>query len=1135
MAVIRVNQGHRGPTLLEALQRATGADTVLLGEGVHVVDPVYVGSARIAGRGDPERTVLQTRIEVRGALRLEDLTLRAPHFDNALQLADGARAELRNVVIQGDPAAKYPAIYDEGGALVLRGCTVRSGDEREAAVFAKAGATVEADGTAMPVLRLEGATANLADVRCAAIMAADRSRVTATGTTRLAPAADRRCLVLQNESVAVLQHLRQDEGPFEALCEDSFLQLDAIDGPEGRRLTVIRTGASTLRAPEGSVTDTGAVPAPPPEPEAPRAPKVVPWRAADARRFAEAVAPALAPGDTVLMEEGEYFLEDHDGLLRIGVDLAGRGRVEATVLHGSLAPMAGGEVAISNLTIRPPEGRNALYATESATTTLTNVVLETEPTGEYPAIYAEASTVRLLDSEVVCGTDSISGVVTLIGAGTRLEARGSLVGWLQATEGAAASLDDCSAVQICAIGGSTVESTNGLTLYGNEAGQRAVYAAGGSTARFERIATEDAGLELGAEASTVIVDRVEAPEGGGIRVVDDGDAHVEVAGEPVGAEEEPAGDELAEEEPAADETGAAPEPVRARPGGGEEAQAAESAAPEAGAEFSGDHASPEGEAEDPLAEIGRLTGLARVKEQIESFTRMVEFNQRRRRQGLKTTDLTMHSVFLGNPGTGKTTVARLLQQALYRAGAVARDKLVEVQRRDLVAEHLGESANLTQAVLERARGGVLFIDEAYSLYQERNNEFAQEAVDTILTFMENNRDEIVVIFAGYTDRMQDFLQMNPGLQSRIPNRFDFEDYSAEEVAEIGYRQLLDEEYRVDEDEYRRAVMAEYRRSNDRSNGRWVRNFNERLVKQMARRVVDGDDEDTQTITAADLAETAGGDTARKAESAEELLQELDGLVGLEPVKSWVRDLTREAEANARLAQLGAGLERPTYHMVFTGNPGTGKTTVADIIARLFYNLGILATPTVKVVDRSDLVGAFIGHSERNTTKAIDEAMGGVLFVDEAYQLHVEGTTNDFGRMAIETFMTRLENDRDRFVAIFAGYTDEMDAFLGANPGLRSRIPLRIEFPDYTPEEVARIVVVRLARVWRFDEALLAGIAAGRYASLPEAERSNGRWARNFAQEVEKAHKRWLVENDATGDEAMRIRDAVIRGFEADPA
>ena len=224
------------------------------------------------------------------------------------------------------------------------------------------------------------------------------------------------------------------------------------------------------------------------------------------------------------------------------------------------------------------------------------------------------------------------------------------------------------------------------------------------------------------------------------------------------------------------------------------------------------------------------------------------------------------------------------------------------------------------------------------------------------------------------------------------------------------------------------------------------------------------------------------------------------------------------------------MDRPTYHMVFTGNPGTGKTTVAAIISKLFYNLGILETPTVKEVDRSLLVGSFIGHTEANTTKAIDEAMGGVLFVDEAYQLYVEQSPNDFGKMAIETFMTRLENDREKFVAIFAGYTDQIQDFLAANPGLRSRIPLTIEFPDYTAQEVAQIVCARLGRSWTFDERVVSRIAATEYAKLSSQEQSNGRWARNYAQHIEKQHKKWLIDHDVEGEAALHIETPLLESL-----
>jgi SpoVK/Ycf46/Vps4 family AAA+-type ATPase len=229
-------------------------------------------------------------------------------------------------------------------------------------------------------------------------------------------------------------------------------------------------------------------------------------------------------------------------------------------------------------------------------------------------------------------------------------------------------------------------------------------------------------------------------------------------------------------------------------------------------------------------------------------------------------------------------------------------------------------------------------------------------------------------------------------------------------------------------------------------------------------------------------------------------------------------------------ELDGAVSRPNYHMAFTGNPGTGKTTVAGIIARLFHRLGILEQPSVKVVDRSRLVGRFVGETERNTSRAIDEAMGGVIFVDEAYQLHTESFDRDFGRQAIETFMTRLENDRDAFVAIFAGYTDEMDRFLDANPGLRSRVPWVLEFPDFTAEEVARIVVARLAKDWTFDPEILAGVATAAYDRADPRDRTNGRWARNFAERIESEQIEHIAATGLVGPAMKRIPDEVILAF-----
>lgn len=243
------------------------------------------------------------------------------------------------------------------------------------------------------------------------------------------------------------------------------------------------------------------------------------------------------------------------------------------------------------------------------------------------------------------------------------------------------------------------------------------------------------------------------------------------------------------------------------------------------------------------------------------------------------------------------------------------------------------------------------------------------------------------------------------------------------------------------------------------------------------------------------------------ESLEELFAELNAMVGIEPVKVWVRSLADRLDFDRRA---GTGDAKQNLHMVFTGNPGTGKTTVARLVGKILYRLGALPTANYNEVDRSKIVSKFIGETDEHVRKLIDQSMGGVLFVDEAYTLVKERTgTTDPGEDAIEVLLAALENHRGEFVAIFAGYTAEMNSFLDANPGLRSRLreSNRIEFPDYSPAEIGRITAdILRADGWLFDEPRTRDAAARKYFSLPESERGNARSARNFAEAISESQK-----------------------------
>ena len=241
------------------------------------------------------------------------------------------------------------------------------------------------------------------------------------------------------------------------------------------------------------------------------------------------------------------------------------------------------------------------------------------------------------------------------------------------------------------------------------------------------------------------------------------------------------------------------------------------------------------------AEINELVGLAPVKEYVFGLADNLQVQQRRAAAGLKTASLSMHMIFTGNPGTGKTTIARLVAKYLKAIGALKGGQLVEVTRADLVGRYTGHTAPLTNSVIESALGGVLFIDEAYSLYRGEQDSFGLEAIDTLVKGMEDHRDELVVILAGYTREMEIFLTANSGLASRFPNRIEFPDYTAEELLQITHVQAKNKGYRLAESctEPLLSYYARWQAADARTagNGRLARNTLEKAIFHQSRRLV----------------------------------------------------------------------------------------------------------------------------------------------------------------------------------------------------------------------------------------------------------------------------------------------------------
>lgn len=480
--------------------------------------------------------------------------------------------------------------------------------------------------------------------------------------------------------------------------------------------------------------------------------------------------------------------------------------------------------------------------------------------------------------------------------------------------------------------------------------------------------------------------------------------------------------------------------------------------------------------EEVLGQLSELIGLEEIKKRVRDHAKYIQFLQLRRDKGfLEEEDINIHSVFIGNPGTGKTTVAGMMGRIYKKMGLLSSGHVHEVDRVDLVGEYIGQTAPKVKEAIEKARGGVLFIDEAYSLARTNDDtkDFGREVIEILMKEMSNGDGDLAIIAAGYPKEMYHFLNSNPGLKSRFKLIYGFADFMPQELIKIsefactkkGVKLTRGAKGRVAE------LITEAFRRRDRTfgNARFVFDLIEKAKINLGLRIMRKKDIDAlqpNMLGTVTLEDVQGLDIYPKRfrpkipvdqKLLESSLTELDRLVGMSAIKKEIHELVELASYYRSIGK--SVLNSFNLHAVFVGNPGTGKTTVARILTKIYKALGILERGHMVETDRQGLVAGYVGQTAIKTAERIDEAMGGVLFIDEAYSLtsnFSQAASSDFGNEVIQTILKRMEDHRGEFFVFAAGYPDNMESFLKANPGLRSRFDKILRFEDYSVKDLLQI-------------------------------------------------------------------------------
>lgn len=474
-----------------------------------------------------------------------------------------------------------------------------------------------------------------------------------------------------------------------------------------------------------------------------------------------------------------------------------------------------------------------------------------------------------------------------------------------------------------------------------------------------------------------------------------------------------------------------------------------------------------------LSELNKFIGLKNLKHSLSDFISYLNFIQERKLNGIETNEnLSAHCLFLGNPGTGKTSVARLLGRFFKSIGMLENGHVVEVDRSSLVGEFIGETAQKTEKIINQAMGGILFIDEAYTLKRsDEGKDFGQEAIDIILKRMEDHQGKFFVIAAGYPIQMQRFLESNPGLKSRFTHTFTFEDFTPEELTDI-YKLFSSREkfyLSKDAEKFLNEKLAVYCESADHTfgNARFIRNlFNETKI-QLSKRYQklpyeDRDFEAASKILKEDLINAFNNYKKHNQgiifneDKLQKYLTELNNLVGLEDVKITFDKLLASIKVEQLKKERSISSSPKNLNSIFIASPGSGTSTVARLFGKIYKEAGILKSGQLVEIDSS----IFNGLSKIDSFLTLDNIFQNsadkiILINDSVSTLQAK---SDFGDSLLQYFLKKIYLSKEQMVVVLSGNETDISELLTSVPVVQNQFPNVFNFGTYSNRQLLEIAL-----------------------------------------------------------------------------